>query len=139
MSSTSPADAPPTIEINGANPAIIYAGDGYAALGATITGATDADKNLGLKYFFNGQLVSDIVLDTSHVATDTIDYVATDQIGLTATSTRTVIVEPARPVTRKRRRWSRPQRRKQLPPRPSIRRPQARPSNNATGPSFEAD
>jgi len=35
------------------------------------------------------------VLDTSQVATDIIDYVATDQDGLTATSTRTVIIEPA--------------------------------------------
>jgi hypothetical protein len=39
--------------------------------------------------------VSTIVIDTSAVATDTIDYVATDSAGLTATSTRTVIIEPA--------------------------------------------
>ena len=32
-------------------------------------------------------------IDTSAAATDTIDYVATDQSGLAATSTRTVIVE----------------------------------------------
>jgi transposase InsO family protein len=32
------------------------------------------------------------VLDTSRVATDTIDYVATDPSGLTATSTRTIII-----------------------------------------------
>jgi hypothetical protein len=31
------------------------------------------------------------------LATDTIDYVATDQTGLTSTSTRTVIIEPAAP------------------------------------------
>jgi hypothetical protein len=37
--------------------------------------------------------VSNIVLDTSAVATDTIDYVATDTSGNAATSTRTVIVE----------------------------------------------
>ena len=35
------------------------------------------------------------MIDTSKVATDTIDYVATDPSGLTATSTRTVIIEPA--------------------------------------------
>jgi hypothetical protein len=35
------------------------------------------------------------VIDTSTVATDTIAYVATDQNGLTATTTRTVIVDPA--------------------------------------------
>ena len=34
-------------------------------------------------------------LDTSQAATDTIDYVATDQNGLTSTSTRTVIIEAA--------------------------------------------
>jgi hypothetical protein len=37
--------------------------------------------------------VSNIVIDTSSDATDTIDYVATDTAGLTAASTRTVIVE----------------------------------------------
>jgi hypothetical protein len=41
--------------------------------------------------------VSDIVLDTSKVATDTIDCVATDPAGLTATSTRTVIIEALSP------------------------------------------
>jgi hypothetical protein len=43
----------------------------------------------------NGALVSNIVLDTSQVETDTIDYVATGQNGLTATSTRTVIIARA--------------------------------------------
>jgi len=36
-----------------------------------------------------------IAIDTSQGATDTIDYVATDTDGLTATSTRTVIIEAA--------------------------------------------
>jgi len=36
-----------------------------------------------------------IVIDTSRIATDTIDYVATDTAGLTATSTRTVLIEAA--------------------------------------------
>jgi hypothetical protein len=40
-------------------------------------------------------LVSNIVLDTSAVATDTIDYVATDPAALTATSTRLVVVDAA--------------------------------------------
>lgn len=40
-----------------------------------------------------------IVLDTSQIAADTIDYVATDQNNLTATSTRTVIIEPATAAT----------------------------------------
>jgi hypothetical protein len=34
------------------------------------------------------------MLDTSQVATDTTDYVATDDAGNTATSTRVVIIEP---------------------------------------------
>jgi hypothetical protein len=37
----------------------------------------NVDKNLGLKTFLNGGLVSDIIVDTSAAATDTIDYVAT--------------------------------------------------------------
>jgi hypothetical protein len=36
-----------------------------------------------------------IQIDTNQATTDTIDYVATDQTGLTSTSTRTVIIEPA--------------------------------------------
>jgi hypothetical protein len=59
--------------------------------------AQPTDKNLGLKYFLNGALVSNIVLDTTQIATDTIAYVATDPTGLTATSTRTVIIEGAAP------------------------------------------
>jgi len=34
-----------------------------------------------------------VQIDTSAAATDTIDYVATDQSGLSATSTRTVLIE----------------------------------------------
>jgi hypothetical protein len=49
--------------------------------------------NLGVRTFLNGRLVSNIIIDTSTVATDTIDYVATDQSGLAATSTRTVVIE----------------------------------------------
>jgi hypothetical protein len=40
-------------------------------------------------------LTSNIVIDTSQPATDTIDYVATDQSGLTSKSSRTLIVEAA--------------------------------------------
>jgi hypothetical protein len=92
------SSTPPTITINGDNPAIIQVGDSYADLGATVsdTGPGQAgDTNLGYQTFLNGTLVSNIVLDTSQVATDTIDYVATDQTGLTATSTRTVLIELA--------------------------------------------
>ena len=45
-----------------------------------------------------GGFVSNIVIDTSAAATDTIDYVATDNAGNTARSTPTVIVvAPATP------------------------------------------
>jgi hypothetical protein len=36
-----------------------------------------------------------VQLDTTQAATDTIQYVATGQSGLTSTSTRTVIIEAA--------------------------------------------
>jgi len=81
----------------GRQPAHVSVGATYQDLGATITGPTDADKNLGLKYFLNGALVSNIVIDTTQVATDTIDYVATDSASLTSTSTRTVIIEAISP------------------------------------------
>jgi len=96
--STTPPTTPPTITINGDNPAIIQVGDSYADLGATVsdTGPGQAgDANLGLETFLNGTLVSNITIDTSEVATDTIDYVATDNDGLTATSTRTVLIQAA--------------------------------------------
>ena len=98
VTQNSASTTPPTITINGDNPAIIQVGDSYADLGATVTdtGPGQAgDTNLGLKTFLNGTLVSNIVIDTSQVATDTIDYVATDTDGLTATSTRTVLIEAA--------------------------------------------
>ena len=89
--STTP-DTPPVIQINGDNPAYLNIGDSYNDLGATITGPR-ADLNLGVRTFLNGQLVSNIILDTSAVATDTIDYVVTDSAGNAATSTRTVVIE----------------------------------------------
>ena len=73
---------------------MIQVGASYSDLGATITGP-QADLNLGIQTYLNGAPVSTIMIDTSAVATDTIDYVVTDQNGLTSTSTRTVIVEPA--------------------------------------------
>jgi Chaperone of endosialidase/Domain of unknown function (DUF5011) len=85
-------DTPPIIEINGDNPAIIQVGATYNDLGATITGPQQ-DLNLGINTFVNGVPMSPVEIDTSATATDTIDYVATDQNGLTSTSTRTVIIE----------------------------------------------
>jgi hypothetical protein len=87
-----PSSPTPVIQINGDNPARINVGDSYADLGATIT-SPQADLNLGIKTFLNGQLTSNIVIDTTQAATDTIDYVATDQSGLSSTSTRTIIIQ----------------------------------------------
>ena len=95
--STTP-HTPPIIQINGDNPAIIQAGGTYNDLGATITGP-QADLNLGIKTYLNGTPASNFVIDTSELATDTIDYVATDQNGLTSTSTRTVIIEASPSIT----------------------------------------
>jgi LysM repeat protein len=74
-STTDATDTPPIIQINGDNPAIIQVGASYTDLGAINT-RPQADLNLG-------------------VATDTIDYVVTDQDGLTSTSTRTIIIQAA--------------------------------------------
>ncbi|MGA2496088.1 MAG: tail fiber domain-containing protein [Roseiarcus sp.] len=99
LTSSSPStptatDTPPVIAISGDNPAIVDVGASYSDLGATIIGP-QADLNLGIKTFLNGAFVSNIVLDTSAVATDTIDYVVTDRRGLTSTSTRIIVVGPA--------------------------------------------
>jgi len=87
-------DTPPIIQVNGANPAIIQVGATYNDLGATITGPQQ-DLNVGIAVYVNGTEMSPVQIDTSQAATDTIDYVATDQSGLTSTSTRIVIIEPA--------------------------------------------
>jgi hypothetical protein len=86
------SSTPATITINGANPAVIEVGAAYNDLGATITGP-EQDLNLGITTYVNGVQMSPIQIDTSSAATDTIDYVATDSFGNTATSTRTVIIE----------------------------------------------
>jgi hypothetical protein len=79
-------------KINGDNPAIVQVGATYNDLGATITGPQQ-DLNLGISTFVNGIEMSPVQIDTSTAATDTIDYVATDQNGLTSTITRTVLIE----------------------------------------------
>jgi hypothetical protein len=98
VTSNSSPTTPPTNTINGDDPAILHVGDSYADLGVTLTdtGVSQAgDANLGYKTFLNGTLVSNIVLDTSEPATETIDYAATDTDRLTATSTSTVLIEAA--------------------------------------------
>jgi hypothetical protein len=84
---------PPSINIQGRNPATIHVGDTYTDLSAIAT--DNQGHDLGYKTFLDGALVSNILIDTSQAATDTIDYVATDTWGNTATDTRTVIIEAA--------------------------------------------
>jgi hypothetical protein len=85
---------PPIIQINGNNPSYINVGDSYADLGAIITGP-QADLNLGITTYVNGTEMSMVQIDTSKVATDTINYVVSDSAGLSSTSTRTVIIQAA--------------------------------------------
>jgi hypothetical protein len=91
---TTTPNTPPIIHINGENPATIHIGDTYSDLGAAITGP-QADLNLGIHTFVNGVATDPVQIDTTALATDTIEYVVTDQFGLTATGTRMVIVEAA--------------------------------------------
>ena len=82
---------PPSINIQGNNPATIHVGDTYIDVGAIVT--DNEAHSLDYKTFLNGALVSNIVIDTSKIATDTIDYVATDTWGNTTTSSRIIIVQ----------------------------------------------
>jgi hypothetical protein len=69
--------------IDGNNPAYIIVGDTINDLDATISGP-QADLNLGIKTFVNGTEMRPVQINTSTAATDTIDYVVTNQTGLTA-------------------------------------------------------
>jgi hypothetical protein len=84
---------PPSINIHGSNSATISVGDTYTGLGALVT--DNQGHDLSYRTFVNGVLSGNILIDTSQVATDTIDYVATDTWGNTATGTRTVIIKAA--------------------------------------------
>jgi hypothetical protein len=97
--STMPAtSSSPVISVNGNNPAHINVGDSYSDLGARIIGPTEADTNLGLRYFVDGALVPFVSLDTSTSTTYVIEYVAENATG-TSTSTRTVIVQAHEQMT----------------------------------------
>jgi hypothetical protein len=82
---------PPTITINGNNPATIHVGDTYNDLGATVK--DNAGHDLTVHTYVNGSLLEPVTLNTSSAVTDTIDYVATDTWGNTSTSTRQVLVQ----------------------------------------------
>jgi hypothetical protein len=66
-------------------------GNSYTDVGVIAQDSPGHD--LSYKTFLNRALVSNIVIDTSEVATDTIDYVATDTWSNSATSTRTIKIE----------------------------------------------
>jgi hypothetical protein len=89
---TSTPDTPPVIQINGDNPATINVGATYNDLGATITGPA-GDLNLGIHTLVGDTPIDQAVIDTSTTTTYHINYVATDQTGLTSTSTRTLIIQ----------------------------------------------
>jgi hypothetical protein len=94
-SATSTPDTPPVITINGNNPAIIYVGDTFSDLGATITGPAQ-DLNLGISVSVDGGATTtpeQISIDTSTSSTHMISYFATDQSGETGYATRSVVVE----------------------------------------------
>lgn len=78
-----PDTTPPTITLNGNNPADIDVGSSYIDLGATVT--DNVDQNLGFT------MTPDSV-DTSTTSTQTLTFTATDSAGNTATVTRTVNV-----------------------------------------------
>jgi hypothetical protein len=69
----------------------VDSGDSYADLGATITGPQQ-DLNLGIHLYVDGAPTDTVQLGTTTPGTHSINYVATDTSGLTATSTRTVII-----------------------------------------------
>jgi hypothetical protein len=79
--------------IQGNNPATINVGDTYTDLGVIVH--DNQGNDLSYRTFINGVLTGNILIDTSQVATDTIDYVANDTWGNTSTSTRTVVIEAA--------------------------------------------
>jgi hypothetical protein len=64
-------------------------------LAAELRAQPATKRRLPNRTFINGVLSGNILIDTTQAATETIDYVATDTWGNTATSTRTVIIDAA--------------------------------------------
>ncbi|MDP3784687.1 MAG: DUF5011 domain-containing protein, partial [bacterium] len=89
---------PPTITINGNNPAEIEVGRSYADLGVTIT--DNVNNNLGYKVSVDGVEMTEVQIDTSAAGEHTIIYTATDQAGNTGTATRIVkVIDPNATLT----------------------------------------
>ena len=91
--STTPDTTPPTVTLNGDNPAAVAVGDTYTDAGATVT--DDVDTGLTYTASVDGgasTMPDQIVIDTAAEGTHTIVYSATDAAGNTGTATRTVDV-----------------------------------------------
>lgn len=90
---------PPTLTLNGNNPATVDLNASYLDLGVTVT--DNVDQNLGFTATLDGQPVADplnITIDTSTVGEHTIIYSATDNSNNTGTATRIVqVVDPNAP------------------------------------------
>ena len=84
----------PVIMLNGNNPAEAPIGSEYHDLGVIVT--DNIDQNLGFSVWRDGvelgRNLSGVSVDTSAAGERAISYVATDQAGNTATSTRTVVI-----------------------------------------------
>ena len=80
--------------LNGNNPAEAPIGSEYHDLGVIVT--DNIDQNLGFSVWRDGvelgRNLSGVSVDTSAAGERAISYVATDQAGNTATSTRTVVI-----------------------------------------------
>ena len=98
-SSSTATTTPPTLQINGNNPATIDVGTSYNDLGAVIT-APQADTDLGITVVVDDATSTNgtVTIDTSKPGTHTILYTVTDAQGLTGSVTRTVDVVLPVPV-----------------------------------------
>jgi hypothetical protein len=84
---------PPTITIQGNNPAVVEVKQSYADLGVIVT--DNMDQNLGYKISVDGVEVREVQIDTSQAGEHSVVYSASDQAGNTASATRIVrVVEP---------------------------------------------
>ncbi len=81
-----PTNTPPLISLVGSNPLILTVDDVFVDPGATATDTQDGD--------LTSNIVKTGSVDTSIVSTSTIVYSVTDSDGLSASTTRTVIVKP---------------------------------------------
>ena len=93
---TSPADIdPPTLTLNGANPATILIGETYADMGASATDNVDTTLYIYASVDDGPPLEPGtmVTLDTSAVGEHTVTFTVTDEAGNTATASRTVVVE----------------------------------------------